>query len=55
LVGGVAIHDSPFSYTDREKRAQADHPLRVIEKIIKRSAQIVVCEFAEPYSPSLGG
>jgi hypothetical protein len=38
--GDGAICDSPFSYTDREKRVRADHPPRVIREIINIQALI---------------
>ena len=50
----VVICDSPFSYTDREKRVRADHPLRVIREIINPVLKSLSGEFAKLYLPALG-
>jgi hypothetical protein len=52
--GDVAICDSPFSYTDREKQVRADHPPRVIREIINPVLKSLSGEFAKLYSPALG-
>jgi transposase len=51
MRGDDEISGSLFSYRDLEKRARADHPLRVIRQIANAALKSLSGEFQKLYSP----
>src|SRR5262249_47336206 len=51
MRGDDGICGSLFSYIDLEKRVRADHPLRVIRRIVKAALKSLLGELVRLFSP----